>query len=111
MGDFTSWELTNANKIHQVIKHFRHFFPYEFEKCDIEWCDKCGGKGFIPNSINGRSMTGLGAVCKKCNGVGYYGYKFFEDGRVCSSCNGVGCRRCDNAGRLDWIKAVMGAGK
>lgn len=111
MKEFTNDQLASSNKIHQVIKLFRHFFPHEFEKCDIEWCEKCSGNGFTQNVFqDGVSFSGLGVVCQKCNGVGYFGYKYFEDGRVCNSCNGVGCEGCNHKGSLDWIKAAMSGG-
>ena len=108
MNEYTSSDVAKANQIHQVIKLFRHFFPFEFEKVDIKWCEKCAGKGFInqPYSSGSRDFTGLGVVCEQCNGVGYYGYKYFQDGRVCT-CNGVGCDRCEGKGNLDWVSAVM----
>ena len=92
----------NANKIHTTIKNFEWMFPYEFEKCAIKQCSKCGKSGLT----NKYDMIDY---CSNCHGVGYIGFEKIYGEHICRGCNAVGCEKCEGEGIVDWITHAMGS--
>ena len=90
----------NANKLHSVIKQFEHYFPEEFSKTDIHRCGHCNATGLKDKHTL--------EFCDYCGGTGYVGYEKVTRSYTCRGCNGAGCNHCNQTGMTDWISHANG---
>lgn len=96
--DYTTRD--NANKLHSIIKQFEHYFPEEFSKTDIHKCGHCNATGLKDKQTL--------EFCDYCGGTGYVGYEKITRSYTCRGCNGAGCNHCNQTGMTDWISHANG---